>query len=189
VSHVNERSESKARRRCLKDSIPVENRGRSREWQPAITPLVESELVLAGATTHRSAEMRPTFEPAKQMCLAGWGEVEGWLPDGLTFAGVEHSIDALDGQPDDLSGSFIMSFIRDGEKDVPGLYRSYFQQLREALGQLPNAHLDSGCPETKEFGRRATWLSDAADLQLTVAASWEICYYEYVDFSLLLLSE
>ena len=25
----------------------------SREWQPAITALVESELVLAGATTHR----------------------------------------------------------------------------------------------------------------------------------------
>ena len=29
----------------------------SREWQPAITPLVESELDLAGATTHRSAKM------------------------------------------------------------------------------------------------------------------------------------
>jgi hypothetical protein len=29
----------------------------SREWQPAITSLVESELDLAGATTHRSAEM------------------------------------------------------------------------------------------------------------------------------------
>ena len=27
-----------------------------REWQPAITSLVESELDLAGATTHRSRE-------------------------------------------------------------------------------------------------------------------------------------
>jgi hypothetical protein len=28
----------------------------SREWQPAVTSLVESELDLAGATTHRSAK-------------------------------------------------------------------------------------------------------------------------------------
>lgn len=32
----------------------ISNRWRTnREWQPAITPLVESELVLVGATTHR----------------------------------------------------------------------------------------------------------------------------------------
>ncbi len=32
--------------------------GRSREWQPATTSLVESELDFAGATTHRSAKMK-----------------------------------------------------------------------------------------------------------------------------------
>jgi hypothetical protein len=128
--------------------------------------------------------MKPSFDPSKPMVLAGWSEIEGWLPSGLTLAGIEHTIYKMDGQPDDLSGSFIMSFIRDGEKDVPQLYREYFKQLCEELGRMPDIHLDSGFPENEEFGRRVTWFGQLADIQLHVAASWEHRYYEYVDFAL-----
>ena len=128
-------------------------------------------------------EMKPSFDPSKPMALAGWSEIEGWLPGGLTLGGVEHTIYKMDGQPDDLSGSFIMSFMRDGEKDVPRLYRKYFKQLCESLGQIPDVHLDSGCPETKTFARKAVWFGGVADMQLHVAASWEHSYSEYGDFA------
>jgi hypothetical protein len=128
--------------------------------------------------------MKPLFDPSKPMALTGWSVIEGWLPSGLTLAGIEHTIYKMDGQPEDLSGSFIMSFIRDGEKDVPRLYRNYFKQLCEALGKIPDVHLDSGCSETRTFARKAAWFGELADIELHVAASWEYSYYEYVDFAI-----
>jgi hypothetical protein len=128
--------------------------------------------------------MKPSFDQSKPMVLAGWSEIEEWLPGGLTLAGIEHTIYKIDGQPEDLSGSFIMSFIRDGERDVPLLYRNYFKQLCEEIGRIPDIHLDSSFPETNLFGRNAAWFGQMADIRLNVAASWEHSYYEYVDFTL-----